>query len=237
MGSLNLYMNSYNLYFWFSSLCRIVSNLKNILSGLKRMKREKLYISDLFQEVAAKHPNKIAIMFEDRTLTFRELDELSNKMANLFLNAGFQYRDCVAIFMENCPEYLAVVLGLSKIGVTAALINYNLRHEALTHCIKISNCRGVVFSAGLSNAIADVLNNLDHPVKDNCYYVCGESFIMEAKNLDEEVRMVSANNPPPVRGKSDTGELILYVYNICISYTFVLSLPCAGSTCLHGEVM
>ena len=191
-------------------------NLRTVLIEMKRMNKEKLYISDLFQEVAAKYPNKIAIMFEDRTLTFRELDELSNKIANHFRNAGFQHRDCVALFMENCPEYLAVLLGLSKIGVTASLINFNLRHEALFHCIKISNCRGVVFSACLSDAISDVLGDLDPAIKDNSYYVCGESSVFEAKSLDDELKTASAGNPPPVRGKLNSGELFcLYFWVAC----------------------
>ena len=173
---------------------------------MKRLSKGKPYISDLFQEVAAKYPNKIAIMFEDRTLTFRELDELSNRIANHFRNAGFQHHNCVALFMENSPEYLAVLLGLSKIGVTAALINHNLRHEALIHCIKISNCRGVVFSACLSDAVSTVLGDLDPAVKNNCYYVCGESSVCEANSLEDKVKSASAGNPPPVRGKSSSGE-------------------------------
>ena len=191
-------------------LHRYFGKLMHLMKEIKRAKN--FYISDLFQEVAAKYPNKIAIMFEDRTLTFRELDELSNRIANHFRNAGFKHLDCVALFMENCPEYLAVLLGLSKIGVTAALINYNLRHESLIHCIKISNCRGVVFSACLSDAISDVLGDLDHAIKDNCYYVCGESSVVEAKSLDDELKTASTDNPPPVHGKSGNGE-----YDNCTS--------------------
>ena len=196
---------------------RLAINFMKYLKAIKRMSKEKLYISDLFQEVAAKYPNKIAIMFEDRTLTFRELDELSNRIANHFRNAGFQHRDCVALFMENSPEFLAVLLGLSKIGVTAALINHNLRHEALIHCIKISDCRGIVFSASLSDAISTVLGDLDPAVKDNCYYVCGESSVFEAKSLEDEAKSASAGNPPPVRGKSHSGE-----YNIILTCLFVV---------------
>ena len=196
---------------------RMASKLIRFIIEMKRMSKEKPYISDLFQEVAAKYPNKIAIMFEDRTLTYRELDELSNRIANHFRNAGFQHRDCVALFMENSPEYLAVVLGLSKIGVTAALINYNLRHETLIHCIKISDCRGIVFSACLSDAISTVLGDLDPAVKDNCYYVCGESSVFEAKSLEDEAKTASAGKPPPVHGRSSSGE-----YN---------NLYAAGSIC------
>lgn len=46
--------------------------------------------------------------------------------------------------MESCPEYVCIWLGLSKIGVTVALINNNLRADALAHSIKVSNCSAVI---------------------------------------------------------------------------------------------
>ena len=41
--------------------------------------------------------------------------------------------DCVALFMENKPEYIGIWLGLSKLGVITALINTNLRTHSLKH--------------------------------------------------------------------------------------------------------
>ena len=69
--------------------------------------------------------------------------------------------DVLAVFLENRPEYVGLLLGLSKvllaikymlkciftnifttqIGVTAALINSNLRLGSLTHCITVGRCK------------------------------------------------------------------------------------------------
>ena len=54
--------------------------------------------------------------------------------------------DRVALFMENCAEYVPIWLGLSKIGCVPALINWNLRNDALVHCIKISEAKAVIFN-------------------------------------------------------------------------------------------
>lgn len=48
------------------------------------------------------------------------------------------------MFMESCPEYVCIWFGLSKIGVIVALINNNLRAEALIHSIQISNCSAII---------------------------------------------------------------------------------------------
>lgn len=47
--------------------------------------------------------------------------------------------------MENRPEYVITWLGLTKVGVEIALINYNLVGRGLMHCITVSNAKVVVF--------------------------------------------------------------------------------------------
>ena len=177
---------------------------------LCHIKRQKLYISDFFQETAAKYPNKVAIVFEDREITFKELDEVSNKIANMLRSStNLKHRDTVAIFMENCPEFVFVGLALSKIGVTAALINYNLTGDSLAHCIRIANCSGVFFHSTLSEAVAEVLPSL--AISDVLYCVCGEISIPQAKSLEAEISPASPDKPPPVEGKSAKG---MCQYNI-----------------------
>ena len=62
-----------------------------------------------------------------------------------------QEGDVVALFMENRSQYVGLWLGMAKIGVEAALINFNLRLEALVHCVTISNAKAVVFGAELTD--------------------------------------------------------------------------------------
>ena len=63
-------------------------------------------------------------------------------MAHYFLNCGYSKGGSIAIFMENRPEYVATWLGLAKIGIIPALINYNLKGTSLTHAISAANCSG-----------------------------------------------------------------------------------------------
>lgn len=59
--------------------------------------------------------------------------------------------DVVALFMENRSQYVGLWLGMAKIGVEAALINFNLRMEALVHCFTISNAKAVVYGSELND--------------------------------------------------------------------------------------
>lgn len=83
-------------------------------------------------------------------MTFQEVEERSNAIANYFHDAGYSKGDTIAVFMENSPEFVCLWLGLSKVGMTAALINFNLRGPSLSHCINISEAKSVVFGGELS---------------------------------------------------------------------------------------
>lgn len=89
---------------------------------------------------------------------------------------------------------------------TAALINYNLRKEALAHCIRIGNCSAVVFSPSLSQALAEVLPELDPSLHDSCFSYGQQTALPQARNMEEEVKAASPSDPPPVEQKQATGE-------------------------------
>ena len=96
----------------------MASNLIRMNLTMKSNKDNRYYLSDRFKETVRKYPNKVAIMFEDRQITFRDLDELSNRIANVLRACGLRHGDAAAVFMENSLEYLAVFLGMCKLGVT-----------------------------------------------------------------------------------------------------------------------
>lgn len=75
--------------------------------------------------------------------------------------------DVVALFMENRSQYVGLWLGMAKIGVEAALINFNLRLEALVHCVTISNAKAVVFGSELTDGKLDARLRSLRPFSQN----------------------------------------------------------------------
>ncbi|KAG7269056.1 hypothetical protein CRUP_003677 [Coryphaenoides rupestris] len=124
----------------------------------------------IFAESVRRYGDKTALIFEGtgEEWSFRQLDEYSNRVANMLLERGFQEGDVVALFMENRSQYVGLWLGMAKIGVEAALINFNLRLEALVHCVTISNAKAVVFGAELTAAMCEVHASMDTAVQLFC---------------------------------------------------------------------
>lgn len=67
------------------------------------------------------------------------------------LENGFKKGDVVGLLMENRPEFVGIWLGMSKVGIVTALINYNLRLVSLAHSVNVANCRCLIYGSELSS--------------------------------------------------------------------------------------
>ncbi|XP_043576373.1 long-chain fatty acid transport protein 4 [Chiloscyllium plagiosum] len=171
-------------------------------------------IPKIFHEVVQRHPDKIALIFEGTGVawSFRDLDEFSNRVANCFREQGFRTGDVVALFMESRSEYVGLWLGMAKIGVEVALINFNLRMDALAHCINISRAKAIVFGGELNTALKEIHTLLGKSIS---LYCCGEPDSSEVlpgtENLDHLLEATSSRPPPPLQSRGFTDRLF-YIY-------------------------
>ena len=178
-----------------------------------------MILPDLFEETAHKYADKVAIIFEEERWTFQQLDEYANRVANYFLGLGLRKGDVVALYMENCPEYVGTWLGLAKIGVVSAFVNYNLKQNSLVHSIKISDACAIVFSSALGEALGDITSKLDEKnTSCGCYSVRGESCLPQVKSMQAELLSSVPSPPPPLNNKSFEGmhfALFIFRHFIC----------------------
>ena len=77
-----------------------------------------LTLADELEKQVTKTPKNIAIEFEDQKITYQELEERANKIANWAIQKGYKRGDVVSLLMENRPEYIIFWYGFSKIGAT-----------------------------------------------------------------------------------------------------------------------
>jgi len=127
-----------------------------LLFFVYQCQKRNVTVPKAFSRVAAKHPTKPALLYENTSWSFGELERYSNRVANYLVSRGYGPGDCVAIFMENRPEYVAVWLGCTKVGVLPALINSNLQGNPLIHSIKSASAQGLIYGTELAKAVCDV---------------------------------------------------------------------------------
>lgn len=95
-------------------------------------------------------------MMDDEKITFTQANVFTNRIASYFKSKGFKKGDSIALLMETKVEYPFFWIGLSKIGVTTALINYNLRKDPLIHSIKAAGSTAIIVSAELKDALTEI---------------------------------------------------------------------------------
>jgi fatty-acyl-CoA synthase len=104
---------------------------------------------------AQEAPHDLAYEMENDHLTWSELANASSRVAHVLAAAGVKPGDVVALLAENSPFYVASVLGISRVGATAALVNTNLRGRPLSHAVEVSNAKVVLVSHTLEPGLRD----------------------------------------------------------------------------------
>ncbi len=89
----------------------------------------------ILEDKADKNKEKVFLYFKDEKVTYRQLNENVNRMANGYSSLGIKKGDKVSIMMPNCPEYLYHWFGLGKIGAVDNPINTAYKGDILRHII------------------------------------------------------------------------------------------------------
>ncbi len=139
---------------FFGALQKLIKSTKDIAPDSGNL------VADDLERSVDKHARNVAFRFEGQSITYAQFDEAANRLANWALSKGLKAGDAVALFMENRPDYVAVWMGLAKIGVVTALINHNLEGEALAHSINISGAKWVITGAEQDAALRAVTSRL-----------------------------------------------------------------------------
>ncbi|GFS03074.1 long-chain fatty acid transport protein 4 [Elysia marginata] len=194
------------------TLPRDLQGLKILLTIMWRVRRnitQSRTVTRIFAETVQKYPNKAMILYKDEMWTFTQAYQYSNRVANFLHEEGFRKGDVVAIFTENCPEYVPLWLGMSKIGVVAALINFNLKDMPLIHCIQASRAKALIFASNLSDALKTVRPQLPSHTVYYCLDQAGSSDC-PAVNLAQRITQYPDYEPPALDGKCS--DPLFYVY-------------------------
>ena len=115
----------------------------------------------LIGQLADRFESAPALRDPGTTLSYRALAERINRYARWVRVEHLSSGETVCLLMDNCAEYLAIWLGLTRAGVTVSLLNTNLRGDALAHSIRIVSPRAIIVGSGFGERIGDIRSLLD----------------------------------------------------------------------------
>ena len=70
----------------------------------------------LFAAQVARTPQAVALTFQDRSMTYRQLEEAANRVAHLLAGHGAGPGQCVALLLERCAEAIVAIVAVLKTG-------------------------------------------------------------------------------------------------------------------------
>lgn len=103
-------------------------------------------IVDFLENNASDFAKRTCITEKNSNLTWKEFNELSNKIAHWFIKNGIKKDDKIAIIIKNCIEWLPLYFGILKTGAIAVPINYNYDKNELAYCVQLADCSIVICS-------------------------------------------------------------------------------------------
>ncbi|MEE4021916.1 AMP-binding protein [Gordonia sp. PKS22-38] len=104
----------------------------------------KFNLADVFETVADSVPERIALSYEGRQISYAELDSLANQVAHMLSGAGIGAFDNVSLFLKNSVEHVTSLLGLLKIRAVPVNINYRYTNPELRYIFDNSDSRAII---------------------------------------------------------------------------------------------
>jgi fatty-acyl-CoA synthase len=114
----------------------------------------------VIEELAEELGEAPSLLSDRECLTYRALADRSNRYARWALDQGLGKGEAVCLLMPNRPEYMAIWLGITRVGGVVALLNTNLTGPSLAHCINIVQPKHLIVAAELIDLLTAVLPNL-----------------------------------------------------------------------------
>ncbi|MEO8667504.1 MAG: long-chain-acyl-CoA synthetase [Bauldia sp.] len=115
---------------------------------------------DVADDLARRFGDRVALISDRETFTYAEYNARANRYARWARANGIGKGDVVCLLMPNRPEYLAIWLGIARVGGVTALLNTNLTGQVLAYSINIVAPKHIIVAAELEGAFATARSSL-----------------------------------------------------------------------------
>ena len=114
----------------------------------------------IFALHGANSPDKLALLWRDRRVTYGELDDRMNRVGTGLQRRGFRRNSSVVIMMRNRPEFLEVQAGAGRLGSAAVSVSWRSTAAELVYLAQHCGARAIVFEADLWHVVEQAKKSL-----------------------------------------------------------------------------
>jgi len=118
-------------------------------------------LGNILRRSATRFPEKTALVFREKRMTYRELDRRVNCLANGLLQLGVQKGDRVAVLLHNVPEFIEIYFACTRSGAIFVPINNLLKQTELARIIEYIQPRFLIVDPDFEPTIRSVAEGRD----------------------------------------------------------------------------
>src|SRR5699024_1009951 len=108
---------------------------------IKRARRNT--IGDLLTRTAARYPNKLALTYKHRKVTYLELEQLVNQTAHGLIKDGIKKGDKLALLSKNNLDFVIINFAVARIGAVLIPVNYMLTEKDISYILNHAGVDGL----------------------------------------------------------------------------------------------
>ncbi len=136
----------------------IISNkerniLLNVFNNTNFKYDDTMYIHKLFEQQVLNTPDDIALVFENQKLTYKDLNEKANCIANYLKNKNIKNNDIIGILIPRSLELIIAMLGVLKSGACYTPIDPTYPSKRIQYMLENSNSKLLLTTDKLYNLI------------------------------------------------------------------------------------
>ena len=161
--------------------------------------------TELVRRGAARHAHRTAVISGEQSLTFREVDEAANRMANVLIGLGVERGTRIGLLVDNGLWSVPIDFACLKAGAVRVPLNARLSAEEQARMLLATGVRTLV----LGSALAERAGDLAARVPGLRLISLGATSDVEALDLLAEMTQASAADP---RLPADPGDAVLILY-------------------------
>ncbi len=119
-----------------------------------------MYLGQIVEKWTKERAKDTALVYEDREISFNELNKFINKVANGLQNLGIAKGDCVAIMLPNIPEFIYTFYACQKLGAVAVPFNTMYKGKEISHILQDSGAKAIVCLTNFVSLINEIRSDL-----------------------------------------------------------------------------
>jgi fatty-acyl-CoA synthase len=154
------------------------------------------------------YPEKTAARDLARSMTFRQWNERSSRLANALLGLGLRRGDAVAILAFNCVEWLEIYAATAKAGLVMVPINFRLVGSEIQYIVENSEAKAFLVEGDLADRVDGIRGNL--AIADANYIHFGRSAAPRGYKIYEDLLAAASGDEPGLEVRADDTWALIY---------------------------